>query len=122
MSASEGAQTYTGGCHCGRVRYQVMADLSRVISCSCSHCQKRGLLLAFTTPDQFFLTAGQSEFSDYQLNKKVMHHLFCAACGIESFARGTAPDGKEMVAINARCLDGVDLATLTLTPIDGRSR
>jgi len=51
-----------------------------------------------------------------------MHHLFCAACGIESFARGTAPDGKEMVAINARCLDGVDLATLTLTPIDGRSR
>jgi len=26
------------------------------------------------------------------------------------------------VAINVRCLDGVDLATLTLTPIDGRSR
>jgi len=65
-----GAQNYDGGCHCERVRYKVTADLRRVISCSCSHCQKRGLLLAFTTPDQFFLTAGQSEFSDYQLNKK----------------------------------------------------
>jgi len=81
-----------------------------------------GLFLAFTTPDQFSLTAGQGELRDYQFDKRVMHHLFCAACGIQSFARGTAPDGKEMVAINVRCLDGVDLATLTLTPIDGRSR
>ena len=116
------AQTYTGGCHCGRVRYQVTADLSRVISCNCSHCQKRGLLLAFTTPDQFSLTRGESELSDYQFNKKVIHHLFCSQCGIQSFARGVTPDGKGMVAINVRCLDGVDPATLTLTPVDGRSR
>ena len=41
-------------------------------------------------------------------------------CGIESFARGTAPDGKEMVAINVRCLDGVDVKSLTLMPFNGR--
>jgi hypothetical protein len=120
MTASTAAQT--GGCHRGRVRYQVAPDLSRVISCNCSHCQKRGLLLAFTSPDQFSLTAGQNELSDYQFNKKVVHHLYCSTCGIQSFARGTTPDGKEMVAINVRCLDGVDPTTLTLTPVDGRSR
>jgi hypothetical protein len=118
---SEAGKTYSGGCHCGRVRYQATADLSRVISCNCSICQKRGLLLAFTTPDQFTLTAGQNYFTDYQFNKKVVHHLFCSGCGIESFARGTAPDGREMVAINIRCLDGVDPGTLNLTPFDGRS-
>jgi hypothetical protein len=45
----------------------------------------------------------------------------CPDCGIEAFARGKAPDGKEMVAINVRCLDGVDLTALSRTPIDGRN-
>jgi hypothetical protein len=121
MSASDGGSTYTGGCHCGRVRYRVTVDLSRVISCNCSICQKRGSLLAATSPDRFSLTAGQSDLTDYQFGKKVIHHLFCAACGIQSFARGTTPDGRQMVAINVRCLDDVDPATLTITPFDGRS-
>ena len=92
-----------------------------MISCNCSICQKRGLLLAFTTPDQFTLTAGPNDLTDYRFNKKVIRHLFCPECGIESFARGTGPDGREMVAINVRCLDGVDPVTLTPTPFDGRS-
>ena len=50
----------------------------------------------------------------------MIHHLLCPACGIESFARGTAPDGKEMVAINVRCLDGVDIKSLTPMPFNGR--
>src|SRR5882724_6368442 len=119
MSASGAARTYTGGCHCGRVRYQVTADLSRVISFNCSICQKRGLLLAFSAPDQFSVTAGLSGFSDYQFGKKTIHHVFCPSCGIESFARGVAPNGTEMVAINVRCLDDVDPAALTVTPFDG---
>jgi hypothetical protein len=45
----------------------------------------------------------------------------CPTCGIESFARGAGPDGKEMIAINVRCLDGVDVKSLSLTPIDGRN-
>ena len=51
----------------------------------------------------------------------MIHHLLCPDCGIESFARGRAPDGKEMVAINVRCLEGVDVKSLPLTPIDGRN-
>jgi hypothetical protein len=42
-------------------------------------------------------------------------------CGVGSFSRGTAPNGSDMVAINVRCLDGVDVSTLTLTPFDGKS-
>ena len=57
----------------------------------------------------------------YQFNKRVIHHLFCSQCGVASFARGRGPDGKEMVAINVRCLDGVDVASLKLTPYDGKN-
>jgi hypothetical protein len=115
------SKTYTGGCHCGHVRYEVTTDLSTVIECNCSHCSKRGLLLTFVTPDNFTATAGDHGLNDYLFNKKTIHHLLCPACGIESFARGTAPDGKEMIAINVRCLDGLDTKSLSLTPIDGRN-
>jgi len=45
---------------------------------------------------------------------------FCKVCGIKPFARGTAHDGSATIAINARCLDGVDLDTLTVHKHDGR--
>ena len=113
-------RTYSGGCHCGQVRYDVTCDLGEVISCNCSICTKRGLLWTFVKPDCFALRSGAEDLSDYQFHKKNLHHLFCPECGVESFARGTMPDGTEMVAINVRCLDNVDLAKLTPKPFDGR--
>jgi hypothetical protein len=111
-------QTYSGGCHCGRIRYQVTTTLEPVLSCNCSICQKRGALWIYVTPDQFKLVSGQDELSDYRFHKKAIHHLFCRNCGISSFARGR---GSEGIGINVRCLDGVEIEALTLTPFDGRS-
>ncbi len=115
------AKTYAGGCHCGAVRFEATAALDRVVSCNCSHCSAKGLLLTFIGAGQFALKSGEADLVDYQFNKKVIHHLFCRQCGAQSFARGRAPDGSDMVALNVRCLDGVDLSGLTITPIDGRS-
>jgi len=115
------AKTYTGGCHCGEVRYETNTDLATVMACNCSICTKRGAIWTFVKPDQFALRSGEQDLRDYQFNKKVIHHLFCCVCGVESFARGTGPDGSEMIAINVRCLDGVDIAALTPAPFDGRS-
>jgi hypothetical protein len=115
------AKTYTGGCHCSAVRYEVQADLDNVIACNCSICMKRGLLLTFTPASQFKLVSGQDRMTDYQFNKKMIHHLFCPTCGVESFARGNMPDGSAMVAINVRCLDDVDVGGLKSAPFDGRS-
>ena len=115
------AQTYSGGCHSGRVRYRPTASLDRVIACNCSICAQRGLLLTFVGGTDFTLVSGQDSLKDYQFGAKRIHHLFCAACGVESFARGIAPNGSEMVAVNVRCLDGVDSAALALTPFDGKS-
>lgn len=115
------ASTYTGGCHCGRVRYEVTTDPSQAIACNCSKCARHGLWLTFVPAEQFKLQAADDALADYQFNKHVIHHLFCRTCGVESFARGRTPDGKDMVAVNVRCLDGLDIATLTPKPFDGRS-
>jgi hypothetical protein len=85
------------------VRYEVTTALAPVILCDCSICSKRGTLLTFVSPDQFEHTAGSDEdLTEYRFNKHVVSHLFCPVCGILSYARGTAPDGTKMVAINMR--------------------
>ena len=112
---------YQGGCHCGKVRFEVEADLGQIVACNCSICAKHGLLLTFVGADKFKVLSGERELTDYQFYKKQIHHLFCRSCGVESFARGTAPDGKEMVGINVRCLDRIDVGALETTPFDGKS-
>jgi len=114
-------QTLTGGCHCGAVRYEASADISTVLECNCSHCEKKGFLLVFTPRENFALTSGEEKLNEYKFNKGHIAHLFCAHCGVQSFAYGAMPDGTKMAAINMRCVDGVDLAALNRTPVDGRS-
>ena len=114
-------KTYTGGCHCGEVRFELTADISSVVSCNCSLCQKRGALWAFVPAESFALRAGLEDLRDYQFGKKTLHHLFCPQCGVGAFSRGRSPQGGETVAINVRCLDDVDPSGLKLVPFDGRS-
>ena len=114
-------KTYSGGCQCGQVRYEVTADIDEVMSCNCSRCQRLGSLLVFVPVQDFKLKAGEEVTTDFQFNKHVIHHLFCSTCGIQSFARGKGPDGAEMIAINVRCLDGVEPDLFKVKKFDGRS-
>ena len=70
---------------------------------------------------QFELLSGSDVLTDYQFGKKRVHHLFCNRCGIRSFARGRGRDGSEHVAVNARCLEGIDVGAIAQKPFDGRS-
>jgi hypothetical protein len=114
-------KTLTGGCHCGKVRYEVKADISAVTACNCSICSRAGWLLAAVPGEQFTLLSGADDLSDYQFAKNRIHHLFCRSCGIRSFSRGATPDGKEMYAVNVRCLDDLDIESLPVTRFDGKS-
>lgn len=113
--------THKGGCHCGKVRYEVKTDLETIVACNCSICAKQGLWLTFVPGGDFKLVAGEDLLTDYQFASKSIHHLFCGECGVESFARGKAKDGSETIAINVRCLDDVDIAALAPKPFDGKS-
>lgn len=114
-------EKHLGSCHCGKVKYEVEMKVENAISCNCSICQKRGSLLDFVPESQFKLLSGEASLQDYLFNKKVIHHYFCKNCGILSFGKGVAHDGSKMVAINLRCLDGVDLKSLKVMEYDGRS-
>ncbi|HEY9211314.1 MAG TPA: GFA family protein [Ancylobacter sp.] len=112
---------YSGGCHCGAVRFEVRADLAHVISCNCSICSTKGLMFAFAPADQFTLQSGKDKLSEYRFNKHVIGHMSCTTCGVEPFAQAIGPGGTPMVALNVRCLDDVDVSTLKPAQHDGRS-
>lgn len=111
---------YQGGCHCGAVKYEVETDLGNVIDCNCSHCHKKGLVLTFIEPTQFTLSSGEENLTEYRFNTERIAHVFCKTCGVQSFARGKRKDGSDMVAINVRCLEGIDLSNLKITHVNGK--
>ncbi|TNF29724.1 MAG: GFA family protein [Deltaproteobacteria bacterium] len=114
-------KTYAGGCHCGKVRYEVEMDLESVVMCNCSMCAKRNWKLAFVPADAFTLHSGTHALTEYRFNTGHIAHLFCATCGVASFSRGLGADGKEMVSVNVCCLDGVDHDALPVHRYDGAS-
>jgi hypothetical protein len=113
-------QSYFGSCQCGKVTYEAAFELGEVMSCNCSRCGRLGWLLAFIPVSDFKLKSGKDALKTYKFNKHVVDHQFCSVCGIQSFASGKTPDGREMVAVNVRCLDGVDVDSLKIKKVDGR--
>ena len=113
---------YQGSCHCGQTRFTLDAEsLGPVVECNCSHCQRKGYLLSFHPRTLLTVQAGEGELATYTFHKHVIAHKFCPRCGCAPFGLGRAPDGSELVAVNVRCLDGVELAGLARTPVDGRA-
>jgi hypothetical protein len=56
--------TYTGGCHCGGLRFEAELDLSAgTIKCNCSYCVKSRFWLARTEPENF---RASGEAKDYR--------------------------------------------------------
>ena len=119
---SNASRTFTGGCHCGLVRFECTCDLALVTSCNCSICTKKGLHFTFLAPNSFQHRAGEDNLREYLFNKHAIRHQLCADCGVDVFARGRKSDGTEIIALNVSCIDGIELSKVTMTQIDGRNR
>ncbi len=111
---------YQGSCHCGRIAFEAEGEIDGVLACNCSMCQRKGSLLWFVPRDALHLRAGADDLGTYTFNRHAIRHRFCRVCGIHPFAEATAPDGRPMAAINARCIEGIDLATLPVRHYNGR--
>jgi hypothetical protein len=112
--------THTGGCHCGKVRFEVdaPADLE-VLDCNCSICSKTGYLHLIVSRSRFRLLAGEEALSTYTFNTGTAKHYFCATCGIKPFyVPRSHPDGY---SVNTRCLDPGTVRSVSITECDGRN-
>lgn len=111
---------YTGGCHCGAVKFEVMAPSKPdLIQCNCSICSKTGFLHLIVEADDFRLLSGEEDLVNYQFNTKTAKHYFCKHCGIKSFyVPRSHPNG---FSVHAGCLDDFDISEATIKPLDGKN-
>src|SRR5262245_25277473 len=114
--------THSGGCHCGRIAFEVDGDLAQVMECNCSICTKRGYLLWFVPREHLRLSTPEGDLATYTFNTGRIRHHFCPRCGCAPFGVGSDNTGAAKAAVNVRCLDGVDLSALRVMPFDGRRR
>ncbi len=111
--------THTGGCHCGRVRFEVIAPESVEVSeCNCSVCSKVGFLHLVVPAERFKLLSGSDALTTYSFNTHTARHLFCSTCGIKSFyVPRSHPDG---FSVNARCVDAGTIQEMSIRPFNGK--
>ena len=110
---------HTGGCHCGRVKFEVFAPAKiDATECNCSICGKSGYLHLIVSQAQFKLLRGAEALTTYTFNTGIARHRFCRVCGIKSFyVPRSHPDG---ISVNVRCLDPQTITKIDVTPFDGR--
>ncbi len=109
---------YQGGCHCGRVRFEIDAEIGTILDCNCSICAKKGFLHLIVDPQQVRMLSPADAVSLYQFNTKTAKHYFCPVCGISAYYIPRSHPDK--IDVNVRCLEGVELEGLTIVPFNGR--
>ena len=120
MPPSVKTQVYRGGCHCGRVAFEITsAPPTEVEICNCSICTKKGYLHWTVERDAFRLLTPASALSTYTFNTGIAQHHFCPRCGIASFY--IPRSDPEKIDVNLHCVDDVDTASLKIKSFDGRN-
>jgi len=111
-------KTYRGSCHCGKIRFEVDAELDHVRVCDCSICRRRGALNHRVSEGDLRILTPMSELSVYEWNTKIAKDYFCPVCGILPFRRprNNFPD---IWTVNVRCLEGVDIDSIPIKHVEG---
>lgn len=112
-------QIYRGSCHCGRVTFELKANLRVVIECNCSICRRRGALWHGASESSLRITSGEQELQQYQFGTMTAKHYFCRHCGIHPFVRPRLDPARW--AVNVRCIDGLELSSLEVRAFDGEN-
>jgi hypothetical protein len=112
---------HRGSCHCGRVTFEVDAEIDSGLTCNCSICHRRGSVLWFVPRTQLRLSTPDDAAASYTFNRHTIRHRFCPVCGIHTWGEGAMPDGTPIAAVNLRCIDGADLSKIPISEYDGRA-
>ncbi len=94
----------TGGCLCGKVRYEIFAQPISTALCHCRTCQKSvgaPHLAIFIVPTSgFTVTGNYKEFITIAASGNNMHRAFCPECGTSLFVKnGGFPQFRPVSAV-----------------------
>ncbi len=111
--------THRGGCHCGRIRFEVDGEIEGVHTCNCSICNMTGYLHWNVAPSAIRMLSRNGDWQTYRFGTGRAEHRFCPTCGISPFRVPRSDPDK--IGINTRCLEGVDASQLAIETFDGQN-
>ena len=113
--------THRGGCHCGRIRFEVDAPAHiEALECNCSICRMTGFVHLIVPAARFRLLQGAEYLTEYAFNTGVAKHRFCRVCGVKAFyVPRSNPDGFD---VNVRCLDPETIESVKVEAFDDANR
>jgi len=104
--ASQAISALTGGCGCGRVRFEVTAPLLNASYCHCTRCQRRtgtaASAQARVQPGSIRVVEGDEELRAWA-PEGGLEKVFCGACGSSLFGRD--PDDGSLVSVRMGAFD-----------------
>jgi hypothetical protein len=110
---------YRGGCHCGRVAYEVAGPVDGpVLECNCSICSKKAYIHWIVPRERFRLLTSWADLATYTFNTHTAKHHFCPKCGVAPFY--IARSDPDKIDVNLRCVEGLEPRSLVIEQFDGR--
>ena len=112
-----------GSCHCGGVTLDVPHAPEWVGSCNCSICSKLGWVVAYYPdgPRAETPVEVEGETRVYVWGDRCIGLHHCPTCGCITHWRTLGEDFGKM-GVNARLLDGFDLAKVEIRYLDNADR
>ncbi|WIJ26255.1 GFA family protein [Devosia sp. RR2S18] len=128
----------TATCHCGATKIELPHPPEHAMECNCTFCGKTGAVWGYYAPGELRVVS-DVEKRTYAPSGVNQHH-FCGTCGMQTW--GSAPDWgsiyntdgtpkpgvdpgtlptAQILGINLRLLDDLDLSTLQIEKVDGRN-
>ncbi len=102
------ADPISGGCLCGKIRYEVSQPPQSIIACHCTHCQKisgagSSHNAVVPTSAVTFTSGRPKQFRDTAQSGNILNRFFCGDCGSSLYSqREKAP---EMTILKVGTLD-----------------
>lgn len=108
MEALESGRPLTGGCQCGKVRYEITSPPLGVYVCHCRECQKQsasafGVSVFFRSADMRLLKGEVRSWSRPTDSGRTLTSFFCPTCG--SRVWDGDKDQEEAICIKGGSLD-----------------
>jgi hypothetical protein len=112
-------KTYNGSCHCGAVKFTTTIDLADkgTVKCNCTICLKTRSWEALIKPEDFEITQGEAELTEYRFGRRVVPHYFCKHCGVHTHMTGDHPNKGPTVMVHPNCLDDIPPQEIGDAPI-----
>jgi len=116
------ANTRTGQCHCGAVKFEAaLTDgLNTIRRCTCSYCRMRGAVAVSAQMGGIKILQGEDALTRYRFNTGTAQHFFCSQCGI--YTHHQRRSNPKQYGVNVACLDGLSPFDFPEVPVhDGEN-